>query len=266
MTNKTKQRKRQAKSQKKKNTPFADVGSIVGSAIGNIFGFKQSKSIGKWLGSGIGHIFGSGDYQMVGQAPGYNVLTSDRQIPKFESSERTNIICHREYVADILSTTAFTNRSYRINPGDPTTFPWLHSMAAQYQQYRIHGMIVEFRPLATDYAGSGQPGVLVMATNYNAEDDPYNSKIAMENSEYAVSIKPTCPVIHAIECSPKETTITKLYVDAFNTKDPRFSDMGLFQLATQGHANNDVVLGELWISYCVEFFKPKLSTEVSRLS
>jgi hypothetical protein len=262
MTNKTKTKRKSNNKRTKKNTPFQDVGAIVGSAVGNLFGMKQGKGIGRWLGQGIGAIFGSGDYQMVGQPANYNVLTNDRQIPKFQSSDRTNVVCHREYITDILSTRSFNNRTYRINPGDPMTFPWLHSLADQYQQYRIHGMIFEFRPLTTDFAGSGQPGVVVMATNYNAEDPPYNSKVAMENSEFAVSIKPTMPVIHAIECDPRETTITKLYVDKFNDKDPRFSDLGLFQLATQGHSADDVVLGELWVSYCIEFYKPKLSQEV----
>lgn len=264
MTNKTKTKRNTNKRRVKqaKPTPFQDVGGIIGSAVGNLFGFKQAKGIGKWLGTGIGSIFGSGDYQMVGQPPNYNVLTNDRQIPKFESTDRTNVVCHREYIKDVVSTQAFSNDSYRINPGDSKTFPWLSSLADQYQQYRIHGMIFEFRPLTTDYAGSGQPGVLVMATNYNAEDLPFGSKVEMENSEFAVSVKPTLAMIHAIECDPRETTITKLYVDKSNSKDPRFSDLGTFQVATLGHASAGVILGELWVSYCVEFYKPKLSTEV----
>jgi hypothetical protein len=268
MTNKTKnkqRRRRVAMPQKQKKTPFADVGGIVGEGLGNLLGFKGAKNIGKWLGSGIGSIFGSGDYQMVGRDASYNILTNDRQIPKFEASERTNIVCHREYLQDILSTSGFSNRGYRINPGDAQTFPWLSQVAQQYQQYRIHGMIFEFRPLTTDYAAGGVPGVVVMATNYNAADPLYASKVEMENSEYAVSVKPTLPMIHAIECASNETTLTKLYVDQNNQLDPRFSDMGTFQFASQAHGTDGAILGELWVSYCIEFFKPKLQEEISAL-
>lgn len=243
-------------------TPFADSGAIAGKALGKLLGIPQASGIGRWLGSGIGAIFGSGDYQMVGQSPQYNVLANGKQIPKFMANERTNVICHREYIGDITSTTNFFNREYTLNPTDHQTFPWLSQIAVNYQQYRFHGMIFEFRPMITDFTSSGQPGVLVFATNYNAAEVAFQSKQEMENSEYAVSVKPTLPLIHAIECDPGETTITRLYTDRDANRDPRLTDLGKTQLATVGNFASGVVLGELWVSYCVEFFKPKLVPEI----
>jgi len=254
--------KRTASRKQKKATPFADAGAIAGKEIGKFLGIPQASGIGRWLGQGIGAIFGSGDYQMVGQTPEYNVLTNGKQIPKFMTNDRTNVICHREYLGDILSTTSFFNRAYSLNPTDPKTFPWLSQIAPNYQQFRFHGLIFEFRPMITDFTSSGQPGVLVFATNYNSAEPIYQSKQEMENSEYAVSVKPTLPLIHAIECDPNETTITKLYTDRDANRDPRLTDLGLTQLATTGNAAANVVLGELWVSYCVEFFKPKLVPEI----
>jgi hypothetical protein len=272
MTNKSKKAKQQKlaramsnlslKPKKKKATPFSDAGAIVGQKLGSMFNLPYLGGVGKWLGSGIGQIFGSGDYQMVGLPPNYNVLTSSRQIPKFETSERTNIVCHREYIGDVNGTSAFYNREYRINPGNKEMFPWLSSVAQNYQQYRIHGMIVEFRPLITDYVLDGKPGVVVMATNYNADAPGYRSRIDMENSEYAVSVKPTMPLVHAIECSPAETPITRLYVsegEPPSNQDYRLYDLGKFQFATQANSVTDTI-GELWVSYCIEFFKPVLDT------
>lgn len=265
MANKTKQRSRKVKQQqrqpKQKKTPFGDVGAIVGSAVGNLLGYGNAKGIGRWLGTGIGSIFGSGDYQMVGQPPEYNVLTNGKQIPKFESNDRTNIICHREFVGDITSSTAFKNHTFALNPSDIRTFPWLSNVARNYQQYRIHGMIFEFRPLITDYIPSGQPGVVVFATNYNAAEPPFVSKVEMENSEFAVSVKPTVPLMHAIECNPQENSLTRLYVDRQQNTDKRFTDFGLTQFGTQGYSSDGVLLGEIWVSYCIEFFKPKLLNE-----
>lgn len=261
MTNKTKTKMKGRKA--KKATPFADAGAIAGGALGRTFNMPYLKGVGKWLGSGIGQIFGSGDYQMVGSSPGYNILTNDRQIPKFSAGERTNIVCHREFLGDINGTTSFTNRPYTLNPGDRNTFPWLSAVARNYQQYRFHGMIFEFRPLITDFVTSGAPGVVVFATNYNAADPAFRTKVEMENSEYAVSVKPTMNLMHAIECSAAETTITKLYVrNAGKTanQDPRLYDLGVTQLASQG--NPTQLIGELWVSYCVEFFKPILPDDL----
>jgi hypothetical protein len=260
--NSTKQKPRKGFRGTKKPTPFADVGQIAGRAVGSFFGLPQASGIGRWLGSGIGSIFGSGDYQMVGTDPGYNLLTNGRQIPQFGMSDRTNIICHREYLGDVDSTINFTNSAYNLNPTDSKTFPWLSGIAPHYQQYRFHGIIFEFRPMTTDYAASGIPGVVVFATNYNAAEPVFASKVEMENSEFAVSVKPTQALMHAIECAVGETTITRLYTDKDANKDARFTDLGVTQFATTGSGVNGLVLGELWVSYCIEFFKPKLVPEI----
>jgi hypothetical protein len=253
----------QTVSLRKKKTPFADVGSILGNSVGSMVGLPGLKGVGKWLGSGIGSIFGSGDYQIMGSNPSYNVLSNSSQIPKFSSTAQTNIVSHREYLGDISGTTAFTNNSYPLNPGQAKTFPWLSTIAQNYQQYKWHGMIFEFRPLITDFVTSGAPGVVVMATNYNADEPAYVTKQAMENSEYAVSVKPTCTLIHGVECMSTQTVLPQSYIRnaaANPNLDLKFSDLGNFQLATQG--NPTQLIGELWVSYTVEFFKPILPADV----
>jgi hypothetical protein len=223
------------------------------------------RNMGKWMGTGIGSIFGSGDYTIAGQQPNYNVLTSAKQTPKFVTNSNSNVVSHREYLGDVNGTTAFNITQYRLNPGDSQTFPWLSSMAANYQQYKFHGLIFEFRPLTTDFANSGVPGVVVMATNYNAIAPEYTSKQQMENSDFAVSCKPTLGLIHGVECAPEETSYAIKYIRAESDSavgDNRLYDLGNFQFATQGNSSS-VVLGELWVSYCVEFLKPILPTTIA---
>nr|QDH90211.1 MAG: hypothetical protein H1Bulk3086_000003 [Riboviria sp.] len=265
LTNKMKQLAvSQSRARQPKSTPFASAGKILGSSIGGLFGGSGiGGNIGKFLGSGIGSIFGSGDYTVLGPQPSYNMLANSSQIPKFSTTERTNIICHREYLGDITGTAGFSNIGYPLNPGIAQTFPWLSSIAENFQEYRFHGLVFEFRPLITDFVTSGAPGVIVMATQYNADVPIYPTKQAMENSEYAVSVKPTLNLMHAVECAVPATTLPQRYVRTGavpSNQDLRFSDYGIFQLATQ--ANPVQNLGELWVSYCVEFFKPELPATV----
>ncbi len=247
------------KPKQKRKTPFADVGSTVGRSIGGMFGNGAVGSgIGRWLGTGIGSIFGSGDYQMQGSAPKYNVLANGSQIPQFSTGRQTNVVCHREYLGDISGTTNFSITAYPLNPGLAQTFPWLSTVAQNYQEYKFHGVIFEFRSLITDFVTAGAPGVIVMSTNYNADSPTYLTKQQMENAEYAVSVKPTCNLIHGIECAVGQTILQEKYVRTGavpTNQDLRLYDMGNFQLATQSNPNGQD-LGELWVSYCVEFFKP----------
>jgi len=197
---------------------------------------------------------------MIGPKPTYNVLSG--QVPKFSTTHATNIVCHREYLGDLQGSTAFNNIAYPLNPGISTTFPWLSQIALNYQQYRFHGLIFEFRPLITDFVTSGAPGVMVMTTNYNADQMPFNTRQEAENAEFAVAVKPTQGLVHMIECSSAETAM-KLYNVRTNVTGPnqdlRLYDYGLTQIITQSNPNQ--VLGELWVSYCVEFFKPTLAQE-----
>jgi len=260
-----KQKKAQAKQTRpKKSKPFQEVGSIVGNAIGSMFGNAAGgKGIGRFLGSGIGSIFGSGDYTMMGPKPSYNVLTNSAQIPKFDTTKQTNIVCHREYLGDITGTAGFNNASYPLNPGLASTFPWLATVAQNYQEYKFHGVIFEFRSLITDFVTNGAPGVVIMATNYNADAPIYTTKQEMENSEYAVSVKPTIDLCHGIECAVSQTILPQRYVRSGSVpvgQDLRLYDYGNFQFATQANPTQD--LGELWVSYCVEFLKPILPIDV----
>jgi len=252
---------KQVKRQPAKNTPFGDSGAIIAKRMSKMLPFGDLTGVGRWLGTGIGSIFGSGDYEVVGGGAEYNVLSGS--IPKFSTTHSTNIVCHREYIGDILGTTAFTNQSFPINPGMFTTFPWLSTVAEGYQEYRIHGMVFEFNSLITDYVTGGAPGVVVMATNYNSSVPVYTSRAQMENSEFSKATKPTKNLVHMVECKGSEVSTPILYIRSgtpASNQDLRLYDHGTFQLATQGNPNQ--ILGELWVSYCVEFFKPQIPSTI----
>lgn len=265
MTNKTKSKFKQRnkiattkKPKQKKQTPFGDVGEILGGAVGKMFNMNLGGP-GRWLGSGIGSIFGSGDYTLAGSSPKENVLMNGAQIPKFSTTRATNVVCHREYLRDWTGVSAFSNEAFRLNPGDSETFPWLSTIAQNYQEYKFHGLVFEFRSLITDFVTSGAPGVVVMATNYNANEPVYGTKQEMENSEFAVAVKPTLNLMHGVECAVNQTADPIKYVrrgGADVSGDSRLYDLGTFQFANQGSPTQ--LLGEIWVSYCVEFFKPVL--------
>lgn len=239
-------------------TPFADVGGSVGGALFGPIG----RSVGKWLGSGVGTIFGSGSYAL----PEYNVLMNQNQIPKFSTSGNAHVVSHREFIGDVTGTTGFSVTNYAINPGNPVLFPWLSQMAAGYEQYRIHGLIFEFRSTSSDYNTSNPSlGAVVLATQYDTLDPAFTSKQQMENYEFAVSGKPSLSIIHGVECDPRQEVIAERYVsppilgwNAPAGADARFYNLGNLAVATAGMSSSYVV-GELWCSYVVELIKPKIS-------
>lgn len=242
---------------------FAKVGGNLGSTFGPI-----GAKIGKMAGSGLSAITGYGDYAVssVSSNTLSTVSTSVDMVPQFVRNEHSVRVRHREFIRDLVVPTnplEFNLQDEVINPANRNLFPWLNQMAKQYSQYKIHGMVFTYKTMSSDYAASGPLGTVFMATNYNALDRPFASKIELENSEFAVSTKPSQSLIHAIECDPKVSGVDILYVrdPTYDTtgelSDRRFYDYGRFQVGTQGLPG--VVgntLGELWVSYDIELIKP----------
>ncbi|AJK30619.1 putative capsid protein [Chimeric virus 14] len=244
------------------------VGKQAGAMLGSNYGLgKAGGAIGSKLGGYlhyIGKIFGSGDYVTSSSQVRNNILVNQSQVPQFQDGKNTVRIAHREYLGDIITSStpgAFSIESYPINPGVSGSFPWLANVVgASFQQYRINGMVFEFRSMSADALTSTNTalGTVAMATDYDSKDTAFTSKQQMENTEFGVSCKPSSCMIHGIECARSQTSVSELYVRAFavpSGADPRLYDMGNFYIATQGMQGASVNVGELWVSYDITFFK-----------
>ena len=145
--------------------------------------------------------------------------------------------------------TSFSLQSFAVNPGQNATFPWLSTIAQNYDEYIIHGMIFEFKTLSSDALNSTNTalGSVILATEYNASAPAFSSKQQMENYEFAQSAKPSVSQIHAVECMKSQTPVRELFVrpgaQAANT-DIRWYDIGNFQIATVGMQAANVLIGE----------------------
>nr|QKV51304.1 putative capsid protein [Crucivirus sp.] len=247
--------------------PWGNFGRAAGGAVGSILGGGPGKMLGSKLGSYlhyIGKIFGSGDYVTSADQVRNNILVSEAQAPAFGHGRNTVHIRHREFLGDIVtsgSANTFNLQSYPIQPGLSSSFPWLSNVCGtSFQQYRINGMVFEFRSMSADALNSTNTalGSVVMATDYDSKDANFQSKAQMENTEFGVSCKPSSCMIHAIECAKSQTSVSELYIR--NTGVPsgadiRLYDMGNFQIATTGFQGTSVNVGELWVSYDITLFK-----------
>jgi len=238
-----------------------------GGAVGNFMGGAMGAAFGKRLGGGLSAITGYGDYQVRSNSLS-TVSTSVDMVPQFARTDHSVRVCHREFVGDLKVPTSpddFNNNIVElINPANPVLFPWLNKMALLYTQYKIHGMVITYKTMSSNYSASGGPlGTVIIATNYNVNDQAFSTKVQMENSEFAVSCNPSTSLIHAIECDPKVSGLQTLYISDPNTElpgaisDPRFYHYGKLQIATSGLPGAaNTTMGELWISYDIELMKP----------
>lgn len=176
------------------------------------------------------------------------------------------IISHKEFLGNVttfIEPNRFAVSTYRINPGDSKTFPWLSQIARNFQQYRLRGCCFHFKSMSGDaITGTNTAlGSVIMSTNYDATQPDPLTKSELENLEFAQSTKPSKNMVHFIECAKSQSPVTQLYVNESPDKqegDVRFYDFGKFHLATDGMQGASVVIGELWISYEIQLYKPQL--------
>jgi len=229
-------------------------------------------SIGAYLGNGVQSVVkaltGFGDYTITENSISNGTIGAD---PPIIQNTRGNsfIVHHREYIGDVFAAASFTPTTYPINPGLLSTFPWLHQVADSFEQYKFRGLVFEFKSMSSDavlsVAGANSSlGTVIMSTQYNVLDSPFTDKRSMENYEYANSSKPSLSFFHPIECKMSQTSVAELYVRSAPVVqgDARLYDLGNFTIAVQGMQNVDPavqsVIGELWLTFEVEFYKPKL--------
>lgn len=235
---------------------FSTGGGILGGAIGGAPGAM----LGSKIGEVISNLTGFGDYEIEG-----NTLMGLTP-PEMKNSPGGYIVRHREFITDIAPSTSFSNQSFRINPGISSSFPWLAQLAGSFEEYKLRGMVYEFKSMASDSilssGASTALGSVIMATQYNSLSAVFTNKKEMENYHFANSAKPSQTFMHPIECKQSLTAVDHLYVrDSPNITnlagDLRLYDAGNFQIATVGMQNTTGVIGELWVTYEIEFLKPR---------
>lgn len=268
----TKKKSKKAYKKKKEPGALSKAGEFVGG-MGASALFPEAgpiaTAIGSFLGGKIGHlaerIVGFGDYSVMHNS----IMKGGMAAPQIANivDKGGVVVRWREYIQDIAATIDFTNQVFPLNPGQKKTFPWLSTFAKNWQQYRWRGIIFEFGSTSSDSvlssATSSALGTVNMATDYDVLDADYSSKREMLNTVFANSNKPSCDFIHPIECARKQTPMSIQYVrtgDFPSGGDPRMYDLGKFQIATEGMQAASGNVGELWVTYEVEFYKQQLGT------
>lgn len=248
-------------------------GAALGTRAGNPgFGATAGRMAGGFIGNGLSRILGFGDYTVKNNSifTESMAIAPGESVPAFGMIGQETRVRHREFIQDIVvpaTPSAFSNTSFTINAGSSSTFPWLAALASNYQQYKINGMVFEFKTLSSDITAGGALGAVILATNYDVTEAAFADKLHMENSQYAISAKPSQSQIHTIECDPALVQSKLLYVRDGNSVnsgvDARLSDLGKFQVATVGLPGSaGAVLGELWVSYDISLYKPEIAAVV----
>jgi len=240
-------------------TPLRKFLEAGGQAVGSYFG-PAAGAYGSKAGAWVSKLIGSGDYKIRN-----NSIMDGQGVPNFLGTGRGVRIRHKEFLGDLFGSTNFNLEYFYLNPGMAETFPWLSEIAHNFTTYKFHGLVFCYNSMSADALNSTNTalGSITMATNYNVLQNPFLSKSEMDNYEFTCSTRPSASLMHPVECAQSQQPLRELYIRHGQLggveDDLRFSDWGLFQIATKDQQASSN-MGELWVTYDVEFFKPRITS------
>ena len=234
------------------------------------------------LGDGGDEMDGMGDYGPVnsnaivtgvpGNAAG--IVSHSAEVSNMDGSGDITL-SHKEFVQNVViqciqagqAQSTFTNQAFPLNPGLQATFPFLSQIAQNFTLYSMQGIMFQYKPTSGEMGvNSQQLGKVIMATDYDPLAVPFINSVQMENYQFSNSAKPSIGQIHGIECKPSESLLDMKYVrTGTTTRDKALTDIGLFQLATEGipfplsaKVGDTLVIGELWATYTIKVSRANL--------
>jgi len=240
------------------------LGGIGGTAVGGYFGAPiMGGTVGTGLGASLSRWLGTGDYKVNQNS--LVTKAASGTIPSMHKEGQSIIVRHKEFISEVRGAINFTVRqALPINPGLPTTFPWLSGIASQYSEYKVRGMVYHYVPTSGNAVASTNAalGSVMIQTSYRATEAVPTSKMEMLNEYWSSEAVPSADFCHPIECDPKENPFNVQYVRTGalpTTENQLMYDLGRTMVAVAGQQVDDKVLGDLWVTYEIELKKPVLT-------
>lgn len=220
---------------------------------------KAGSELGGLAGSVLSKLLGQGEYQLK-----QNTILKPSSVPYMHSNDNSIRIRHKEFITNVEATTDFSLESYSVNPGLSRTFPFLSSLAQNYEQYELKGLVFYFKSTSADSLNSTNTalGSIILASDYNSLDSSFTTKQGMEATTFSTSARPSVDQIHGIECDTSQSSGPVLrYVRSGAI--PAGADIRLYDWCNTQIASSGVqatsVCGELHVAYDVILRNPQLT-------
>jgi hypothetical protein len=168
-------------------------------------------------------------------------------------------VVHREYIQDITAAasgppTAFAVTQLAVNPGQAGTFPWLSSVARNFESYRFKKLKFCYETEAPSSLG----GSLVVSLDYDATDTAPVTKqqaMAYRNAVRSAPWEPCCHTSAQEDLNKQKSYFVRPGAQPANTDIKTYDAANAF-VCTQNVTTSSAVCGELYVEYDVELLTP----------
>lgn len=198
----------------------------------------------------------------ISRAPAYFTRTPPTRNPVMSHGPDGSLrVRHHEMVQDTVTDVANVFQlvhGFYINPGSGALFPWLSSIAAQYEMYQFNSLSFEYKTQCT----TANTGNITFAIDYDANDDYPTSREDLFNYEGSKYTVPWSDM--AVQANPSRMRSfapwhyvgTNVAIASGETR--RENHVGFFYGYAQG-VQGSTNCGTLFVTYDVTLRIPQLS-------
>jgi len=188
-----------------------------------------------------------------------------RQNQGFGNKKRI-IVKESEYIGEVtVSNEPNFQNIYTLpcNPGQSSTFPWLYTIAKNYEKYRFLELCFFYKPEVTEYTANVNTGKVIMSADYDASDAAPANKQQMEDVDPHADGMPYQSIMLTLDPKQMFKMSDARYVRIGGlpgSTDIKTYDCANFFLAVQGQSANSLI-GELHVRYTVELSVPVIEDQ-----
>jgi hypothetical protein len=175
-------------------------------------------------------------------------------------------VSHREYVGPLMSSatpTAFSiDKSFKLNPGYTTVFPWLAHVARNYESYKFKKCVI----VVQNYMSAMRDGMINYCVDYDAGDAAPGDLQQMLSNKTAGSRPVGAPFnivldVAALNKIGKNKFVRALDTDIFDTL--LYDSGNLYFNASLPSDLNGRIVANIFIEYDVELKTPQVKSGAS---
>jgi len=171
-------------------------------------------------------------------------------------------VVHSELIKDVYSSIGFKAEQLPVNPGVPSTFPWLSSIAERFESYLFNSLRFKYMHQVSEFTEGN--GKVLLAMDYDAADSLPLNKVQLASYQSEVSGAPYENIVMTCKKADLDKFGKQRYIRqgtlAANL-DIKTYDVGNIIYAVQAQSVNDKDIGELWVEYDVTLYTPQLNLD-----
>lgn len=182
-----------------------------------------------------------------------NVTKQTSAASIISNGNKSRRVKHTEMIGDLAGSVAFAVNKYEVNPGIVATFPWLSTLAKEWEQYRFHKLTFTY----ANRCSTATKGSVIIAPDYDPSDPAPTTEMAVTSYRDAISASSWKECSSILDPDAMYPLGPRKYVRINNVPgSKKVYDAANVYFCTADQADTTVI-GKVFVTYDIEFFIPQ---------